>query len=58
METPTEEDGLKTVVCRWPASLVARIDELAEADRRNRNNWLLVKVDEMVEREKAMKAEP
>lgn len=51
MEETTEE--VKTIVCRWPAELVERIDVLAAADERYRNNWLLVKVRRLVEDEEA-----
>lgn len=47
---------MKAFNVRWPESLVDDIDELAAQDDRNRNNWLLVQIRPVVEREKAIRA--
>lgn len=50
------EENVHAFNVRWPADLVADIDELAAADDRNRNNWLLVQIRPIVEREKTIRA--
>jgi hypothetical protein len=33
-----------------PKSLVAQIDELARADRRNRSNWIVVQLEDLIKK--------
>lgn len=52
MNDTDADNEVQTIVLRWPAWLIAEVDDQAKADRRSRNTWLELKVTEILEHAK------